>query len=109
MCIRDRFNQPHQRFVLKAPWSSSGRGMRYVDHDYTSHVEGWCKNLIHRQGGIMIEPQYEKVLDFGMEFEASAQGDIQYLGLSLFSTEHGAYFCLLYTSSVLMLQLALKE
>lgn len=89
--LKTLFNQPHQRFVLKAPWSSSGRGMRYVDHDFTPHVEGWCKNLIHRQGGIMIEPQYDKVLDFGMEFEASAQGDIQYLGLSLFSTEHGAY------------------
>ena len=80
-----------ERFVLKAPWSSSGRGLRYVDHDFSGHVEGWCRNLIKKQGGIMIEPQYNKVCDFGMEFMAMDNGRVAYLGLSLFSTVHGAY------------------
>ena len=39
----------------------------------------------------MIEPQYNKVCDFGMEFMAMDNGRVAYLGLSLFSTVHGAY------------------
>lgn len=39
----------------------------------------------------MIEPLYNKVYDFGMEFMANADGTIDYLGLSLFDTRGGAY------------------
>ncbi|MFZ1236049.1 MAG: hypothetical protein WAR39_03450 [Prevotella sp.] len=78
-------------FVLKAPWSSSGRGLRYVNNDFTNHVKGWCANIIQRQGGIMIEPQYRKIKDFGMEFFVHNDAHIEYLGLSVFSTVHGAY------------------
>ena len=38
----------------------------------------------------MIEPLYEKVIDFAMEF-ISINGDIRYEGLSIFSTNNGAY------------------
>ncbi len=32
----------------------------------------------------MLEPLYNKVKDFGMEFKREADGTIRYLGLSLF-------------------------
>lgn len=89
--LPDMLTKEGERFVLKAPWSSSGRGLRYVDHDFTSHVQGWCRNLIKTQGGVMIEPQYNKVKDFGMEYMSMGDGGVEYLGLSLFSTIHGAY------------------
>lgn len=89
--LTKQFAQPNKHFVLKAPWSSSGRGLRYVKNDYTSHVEGWCRNVIASQGGVMIEPLYNKVLDFGMEFMVQPDGAVKYLGLSIFSTIHGAY------------------
>lgn len=73
------------RFVLKAPWSSSGRGVRYKAD------LSWAGKVIEQQGGIMIEPFYEKVLDFGMEFHATADGVVVYDGLSLFETSNGAY------------------
>jgi hypothetical protein len=79
-------------WVLKEPWSSSGRGIRYVRQGdpITPHLLGWIRNVIRRQGGVMVEPYHEKVLDFGMEFTASSEG-IAYDGLSLFQTVHGAY------------------
>lgn len=80
----------HPRLVLKAPWSSSGRGIRFVEGCLTEHHLGWLRNLLRQQGGVMAEPYYEKVRDFGMEFEATAEG-IRYLGLSLFHTANGAY------------------
>jgi hypothetical protein len=47
--------------------------------------------VIHEQGEVMVEPYYNKVKDFGMEFEVDDQGVVHYLGLSLFHTKNGAY------------------
>ena len=78
--------------VIKSPWSSSGRGVRYVPETTPDeHQQGWMRNVIKQQGGIMVEPLYAKVYDFGMEFRATEQGDIEYLGLSLFHTHGGSY------------------
>ena len=51
----------------------------------------WVSNVIRLQGGVMIEPLYNKVKDFGMEFRRDAKGKVHYLGLSLFQTLNGAY------------------
>lgn len=80
----------HPRLVLKAPWSSSGRGIRFVEQTLDNCQRGWLRNLLNSQGGVMAEPYYEKVRDFGMEFKVTTDG-IRYLGLSLFHTTNGAY------------------
>jgi hypothetical protein len=46
--------------------------------------------VVAQQGSVMVEPLYNKVRDFGMEFCADDSG-IHYLGLSLFHTVNGAY------------------
>ena len=88
--------QRYSRLVLKAPWSSSGRGVRFCDaarlvNNEELIMNNWVRNVIKTQGCIMAEPYYNKVKDFGMEFEADAEGRIHYLGLSLFHTVNGAY------------------
>lgn len=82
--------------VMKAPWSSSGRGVRFVTpstqlHASSSPLLGWLRGVLERQGSVMVEPYYNKVKDFGMEFEAGADGVVSYCGLSLFHTANGAY------------------
>lgn len=77
--------------VLKAPWSSSGRGIRFVHGELTSALRGWIDNLLHSQGSVMLEPFYEKVMDFAMEFSSDGVGSVTYHGLSLFATVNGAY------------------
>lgn len=77
--------------VLKAPWSSSGRGVRFVENEMTVSMEEWTRNILNNQGCVMAEPYYNKVKDFGMEFEVQSDGSIVYLGLSLFHTMNGAY------------------
>lgn len=82
-----------RRSVFKAPWSSSGRGLRYVDaptDELEPHLKGWAMNTLKRQDGLMIEPFYNKIRDFGMEFNCAA-GTITYQGLSLFKTTNGSY------------------
>lgn len=77
--------------VLKAPWSSSGRGVRFVDGDIDPHMLDWTANVIAKQGGIMVEPMYNRIIDFGMEFTSLGDGTARYAGLSIFTTSHGAY------------------
>ena len=79
------------RLVVKAPWSSSGRGVRFIGGELSDYQRGWLRNIIAQQGSVMVEPFYPKVKDFGMEFEALSNGQIRYVGLSLFDTRNGAY------------------
>ena len=52
----------------------------------------------------MLEPYYNKVKDFGMEFEALPDGRVEYCGLSVFQTANGAY-----TGSVIATERAKRE
>lgn len=79
-----------KKAILKAPWSSSGRGIRYIDERLDSHALNWAHNTMRRQCGVMIEPFYHKIKDFGMEFFSYAD-KVVYQGLSLFQTTNGAY------------------
>lgn len=84
--------------VVKAPWSSSGRGVRYMSLSEMAAggsaaltpTERWAENIMRAQGGVTVEPLYNKVKDFGMEFEMR-EGKVRYLGLSLFHTQKNAY------------------
>lgn len=85
-----------KNLVVKAPWSSSGRGIRYfmegTDAPTTrDNANSWVRNVIAQQGGVMIEPLYAKVKDFALEFQSGDDGRIMYKGLSLFNTLKAAY------------------
>lgn len=81
----------YHHIVVKAPWSCSGRGIRYVDGFITYHQSGWIKNMLKAQGSVIVEPYYKKVRDFGMEFFSNGTGCIEYCGLSLFDTDNWMY------------------
>jgi hypothetical protein len=101
----DRLLNKYGHLVLKAPWSSSGRGIRYLSmHDAQDSTQNWLRNVMSLQGSVMVEPYYNKVKDFGMEFYSDGAGSISYLGLSLFHTENGAY-----TGNVLATESVKKE
>lgn len=88
----DEALQRYGRAVVKAPWSSSGRGIRFVGPDRLPQAfGGWLRHVLAQQGSVMVEPYYNKVKDFGMEFTAQADGTLVYDGLSLFHTQNGAY------------------
>lgn len=82
----------YRQVVIKAPWSSSGRGIRYVScQNISSSLGGWAKNVIRSQGGITVEPYYVRIKDFAMEFYSHGNGIIDYCGLSVFNTDGGTY------------------
>ncbi|MCD8297617.1 MAG: hypothetical protein LUC88_08590 [Prevotella sp.] len=83
----------YSHIVVKALWSSSGRGLRYLsrEHEISDSVRGWIVSTMQNQGGIMIEPYYNKVKDFAMEFYSYGDGNIEYKGISVFDTNNGIY------------------
>ncbi|WP_455782528.1 hypothetical protein [Phocaeicola coprocola] len=82
-----------EKCVLKAPWSGSGRGIMYVSSkEWNDSAEGWVSRVLRVQGEIMVEPLYNKVCDFAMEFYADGNGSVSFVGYSLFDTDaHGNY------------------
>lgn len=98
--------EKYKHLVVKAPWSSSGRGIRFIDDDrcpMSLHGK-WLRNLLKTQGEVTVEPYYKKVKDFGMEFHAHGDGTVTFAGLSLFNTKNGAY-----TGNVIATEQAKRE
>ena len=79
------------KIVVKAPWSSSGRGVKYVDRGFSQSLSGWVANVVGRQGGVMVEPYYRKVKDFALEFCSDGGGNVCYCGVSVFKTDKSSY------------------
>jgi hypothetical protein len=70
--------------VVKSPWSSSGRGIvvvRQWDDDVCNRI----KSIAKKQGGVLVDIYYEKMLDFALEFKVE-EGQVTFLGYSLFSS-----------------------
>jgi len=79
--------------VIKTPFSSSGRGLLWLDENIlTEEDKHWLKGALKKQGSISIEPALNKMQDFALEFFIDEQGDVRYEGLSAFETSlRGAY------------------
>lgn len=73
---------------MKAPWSSSGRGVINTAADMTPlHVEQWCRGILRRQGSVMGETGADRIADFATEWNLS-EGKAHFLGLSSFYTSN---------------------
>lgn len=89
----EAFARQYGHLVVKAPWSSSGRGVRFLSDflTLTPQQRGWICHTLEQQQSVMVEPYYNKVKDFAMEFTMTADGYAAYEGLSLFYTDKTAY------------------
>lgn len=80
-------------FVVKTPYSSSGRGLHWIpERKLTPKDRTWIEGAINKQGAVSIECGLDKVHDLAMEFYSDGEGHVTYEGLSVFSTEKkGSY------------------
>ncbi|MGL5979538.1 MAG: hypothetical protein ACRCZY_01415 [Phocaeicola sp.] len=85
------FVEQNGKTILKAPWSGSGKGLRFASGCWDSALEGWVVRTLATQGSVVGEPLYKKVKDFAMEFYSSG-GAVSFVGYSLFETDSkGSY------------------
>lgn len=72
---------------MKAPWSSSGRGVINTGADMTAVlVEQWCRGILRRQGSVIGETPADRTADFASEWIIEKNEGVRFLGLSSFST-----------------------
>lgn len=77
--------------IIKAPWSSTGRGIIDCRTLRPDEVMRHASGIISRQGSVMAEHAYDRLADFAMLFHSDG-GHCRFAGLSLFDTDpRGAY------------------
>ncbi len=77
--------------VAKSPWSGSGKGLRWLrSGELTASDLGWCRNVIDRQGSVMLEKRHRVVQDFAMLFSIT-DNSINFEGYSIFFNDNGIY------------------
>ena len=72
--------------AIKAPWSSSGRGVFFSDLDYFPLVANPIRGILRQQGAVIMEKYYDKRLDCAAEWECK-EGDVRFIGWSVFKTD----------------------
>ena len=87
----ESFLQTHNRIVLKAPLSGSGKGIRFVTDELMETDRGWCRRTLQKQGAVIVEQRLEIQQEFAMLFEALPDGTVVFRGYSLFYATNGAY------------------
>lgn len=61
--------------LLKALWSSAGRGhMRLVGGEWSDGSRAWLDKMLVQQGGVVVEPWLDRVMDFSAQYEVSEDG-----------------------------------
>ncbi|MGP1476266.1 MAG: hypothetical protein ACTTJK_02165 [Phocaeicola sp.] len=88
----EKFILSHDKVVLKAPWSGSGRGIHFVSPDtWNAPIKSWVSRVLLTQGVIVAEPYNPRSIDFAMEFYSDTEG-VMFAGYSLFETDdNGVY------------------
>ncbi len=80
------FVESYPKCVLKAPWSCSGKGLRWTDGAWDDMTSAWCANILKRQRSVVCEVALDKVADFAMEFFSNGE-NVSFAGYSLFSAD----------------------
>ncbi len=80
--------QRWERVVVKAPWSSSGRGLQVLkvrQYNQTNHQ--FISGVIQQQGFVTAGPWHEKIIDLSFQFFSFGNGQIVDQGLTCFMTD----------------------
>lgn len=81
--------QKWDKVVVKAPWSSSGRGLQILrSHEYNQTNKQVITGFLKQQEYVVAGPWHEKVMDLSFQFFSFGDGKIEYRGLTSFSTDH---------------------
>ncbi len=73
-------------WVMKAPWSGAGRGLRWVHGSLTAIDRDWLLKTVAAQRCVIAEPRRDVVADVALEYMSG-----NFMGYSYFKTGSGVY------------------
>lgn len=81
------------RYVVKSPFSSSGRGLLWLpEGECSQSARQILHGMIKKQSTVSVEKALDKKVDFSLQFFSDGRGNISYQGISLFHTnDKGGY------------------
>lgn len=84
----------HSPLVLKAPMSSSGRGIQMIRNaKLNTSNKQWISGVLKQQRYLVAEPYLERLIDLSFQFRVRSDSKIEYLGFSIFETStNGQYW-----------------
>jgi len=86
--------------VVKAPWSSSGRGLIVLNKGGVhATYKQWINGVIKSQGFVMCEPYFKKCCDISFHFSIESSSVVSYLGQVASSTDERGQFIGCYLQS----------
>lgn len=93
-----------EHWVMKAPWSGAGRGLRWVHGSLTAIDRDWLVKTAEKQRCVIAEPRRDVVADLALEYNHGSshkigEGDpskarveeYDFIGYSYFKTGSGVY------------------
>jgi len=91
--IEEYINRHSHPYIIKTPYSSSGRGVyEVIGRHLQENEKQWILGALRKQRIVSIEPLLDKKIDFAMEYAIGKSGKIRFEGFSLFdTTSSGAY------------------
>ena len=85
--------EKYSSIVLKAPMSSSGRGIQIIRKTKLSESnKQWISGVIRQQDYLIAEPFLEKLNDLSFQFKVLTNAEIEYLGYSVFETNSNGQY-----------------
>ncbi|MBR1766886.1 MAG: hypothetical protein IJ745_07635 [Bacteroidales bacterium] len=78
-----------EHWVMKAPWSGAGRGLRWVHGALTEIDRQWLAKTVAAQRCVVAEPRREVVADLALEYLET--DPLEFMGYSYFRTGSGVY------------------
>lgn len=75
-----------EHWVMKAPWSGAGRGLRWVHGALTAIDRDWLLKTVAKQRCVIAEPRRNVAADIALEYM-----DNRFIGYSFFRTGSGVY------------------
>jgi hypothetical protein len=79
--------------VLKAPLSSSGRGLAVLRRNKLNESNRqWIRGILEQQGYLTAEPWFNKQLDLSLQFRIGNDHRVSYLGSGVFHTNSNGQY-----------------
>lgn len=82
-----------KQIVIKAPLSSSGRGLQVLRKSYLNDsIIQWINGTLEAQGYVTVEALVDKKHDFSLQYFCDGKGNLAYIGPGFFETNtNGQY------------------
>ena len=85
--IEQQISHNNEQFLIKSPYSSSGRGLLWAPQGMLMQSERQIlSGMLKKQSQVSIEKVLDKCIDFSMQFEISTNRETRFAGYSIFQT-----------------------